>query len=67
MYGQRTGIKNLSKRVTTLTDNTRGFIVLDGKPYIVAKILDSDCYEFGTRFVSLNLIELEETHEPELH
>lgn len=48
-----------------MTDNTRGFIVLDDKPYIVSEILDSDCYEFGTRFVSLNLIELKEGMEDE--
>lgn len=41
----------------------RGFVVLDGKPYVISELLDSDCYEVGTRFVSLSLIELEEVDE----
>lgn len=38
----------------------RGFVILDGKPYIIASLEESDCFEVGTRFVSLSLIELEE-------
>ncbi len=38
----------------------RGFIVLDGKPYLIDSLVDSDCYEVGTRTVTLNLIELQE-------
>ncbi len=38
----------------------RGWVILDGKPYLIAELQDSDCYEAGTRFVSLSLVELEE-------
>lgn len=39
---------------------SEGFLILDGKAYVVAELLESDCFEAGTRFVSLHLIELEE-------
>lgn len=39
---------------------TRGWVILDGKAYLIAELLESDCYEVGTRFVSLSLIELAE-------
>jgi hypothetical protein len=37
----------------------RGWVILDGKVYIIGSLEDSDCYETGTRFVSLHLIEME--------
>jgi hypothetical protein len=33
-------------------------VILDGKAYAIASLEDSDCYEVGTRFVSLSLVEL---------
>jgi hypothetical protein len=33
-------------------------VILDGKVYAIASLEDSDCYEAGTRFVSLNLVEM---------
>lgn len=39
---------------------TRGWVILDGKAYLIDSLVDSDCYEVGTRSVTLNLIELAE-------
>jgi hypothetical protein len=43
-----------------MTTDTRGWVILDGKAYIISSLEESDCFEVGTRFVSLSLIELEE-------
>lgn len=45
-------------------DSYRGWVILDGKAYAIASLEDSDCYETGTRFVSLSLVELSE-HVPD--
>jgi len=37
---------------------SRGFLILDGQPYEVVELLESDSFEVGTRFVSLHLVEL---------
>lgn len=47
-----------------IPDN-RGWVILDGKVYLIASLEDSDCFEVGTRFVSLSLIEMREGHEYE--
>ncbi|APC46357.1 hypothetical protein HWB05_gp095 [Streptomyces phage BRock] len=41
-----------------MTDSFRGWVILDGKVYGINSVEDSDCYEAGTRFVSLNLVEM---------
>lgn len=35
---------------------SRGTVYLDGKQYHIKELLESDCYEPGTRFVSLSLV-----------
>ena len=40
--------------------SNRGWVILDDKVYIIESLEDSDCYEVGTRYVSLSLIEMEE-------
>lgn len=40
----------------------RGWVILDGNVYKIHDLLESDCYEVGTRFVSMSLIEMEEVN-----
>lgn len=48
-----------------MTSENRGWVILDGKAYIISSLEESDCFEVGTRFVSLSLIELREGYEGE--
>jgi len=38
----------------------RGFVVLDGEMYKILELEESDSFDYGTRFVSLTLVELRE-------
>ena len=42
-------------------ESPRGWVILDGKVYTIEEVVDSDCYEAGTRFVSLNLVTMDYT------
>lgn len=36
---------------------SKGTVVMDGKTYYIREVLDSDCFESGTRYVSMDLVD----------
>lgn len=40
-----------------------GWVILNGKVYVIDSVEDSDCYEVGTRYVTLSLVEMKQGYE----